>query len=498
MRRAMAVPILLAAVTACGTTVPPADRAADLLGAVPGAVTDGSELTVGSQTAGNGLEGRPPSAAGPGAEAAGSASTAVDLDAGVPSRPSARRPGPARGVTSRTITVGIALPSGTDEVAAAFGIAAQPTTSARAVADAAVREINRQGGILGRELALYVHEYDAAQMVANPDPVLQAMCSDFRDDHPVFAVIFDLPEPLTRRCLAEMGSPLLVAGSFAVMPEAAYRAYGGSALFGINTISAELQARLMVASLMERNFTQTWNTATGGPGSQPLRLGLVRSSAPDAEALYAAYARELKKHGLAFAQTYVVGDDTSTKITASQSAVLKFQSEGITHVFGASAWFLKAAENQGYRPRYAFQPGLGKLGVDNVPANQMRGALTIGYSPAGDVADSEDPGDTAARTACRDRMAHQGLKPVNRADENLLYKVCDVFFSLRLALVTGGEATPAGLRRGWEAIGSRFAPAATFATLLNADRHFGVAAVRDMHFDSACGCLRYSNKRDRR
>jgi hypothetical protein len=498
--RRLLVGTLLAAalgVSACGTTVPqtstlsapgsgPQGAGTDpLLGAPGGATPESSAAPVPVATSeapvgAAGGDGTPGNASQPGVAT------------------STQTPGHhqlARGVTATTITVGIPLPSDTNAVAGSFGIQGTGSVSPQDMVAAVAADVNKSGGVLGRKLVVYESAYSETTYLSNPSQVDAQICTDFRDDHKVFAVLYDQVDPYVRDCTAAMGAPLVVVGGVATFLPAS--AYAGNNLFGPTAITSERLAQLFVQSLMARNFTQPWNIATGGPGTLPVRLGLIHADTPDKNAYYAAYAKELAKYGLKFTDTVTYSNNVQAGLAATQSATLKFRADGITHVFGASTFFLEDAESQKYYPRYAFQPGLGQLGVANAPADQLNGALTVGWAPADDVAAAQDPGDTPGAKHCRAVMTGAGLSTANRSDLESLYEVCDALYGFRAALTAGHEATASGLRLGYEALGSSFPTAATFSATLGPGRHYGIDYVRDMAFDSACGCLVYTTRKNR-
>lgn len=490
----------LLAVSACGTTVPLTQSGGDPRSATdatfglgqgpPGAsnATPGAQApnSRSSSNAGGGTipgsaGGVPSGTSGTGTTGVGSASSAFQ----------------GRGVTSKTLTIGIAIAGGTSALANSLGVSGAGTVATQDMMNAAVVDVNKSGGVLGRKLQVVVHNFDAARAISNPSQTFAEICTDFRDDHKVFAVLFDVPDPSLRKCLAEMGSPLLVLNSYSILPATAYAEHGGSFIYGPNSITTDRLAQLFIKSLMDRTFTQKWNTTTGGPGVAPVKLGVIHVDTPDQNALYAGYAKELAKYGLKFSDTVTYAQDASTALSATQAAVLKFSADGVTHVFGASAFFLRDAESQSYRPRYAYLPGLGSLGVDNSPAAQLKGALTVGWTPTSDVKASEDPGDTSGAAHCRAVMKSANLSTANRTDLVTMYSVCDAVFSLRTALVAGAVPTVPGLRRGYEALGTTFGTALSFVASLGPNRHYGVDAVRDMAFDSTCSCLKYTSRTNR-
>lgn len=490
------------AASACGTTVP---QTTSIAGPQSSADADAGlgqpQAGTGTATSGNPAPGAQASTTGAGTTPGSTGGTAAgpsgaDGAGGTTSTGASAVNG--RGVTATTVTIGIAVATGMQGLANMFGVSGAGSVSTEDIMDAVVNDVNESGGVLGRKLAVHVHPFDAARAVSNPSQTIAEICSDFRDDREVFAVLFDVADPGLRKCLAEMGSPLLVLnGVSSIMPASAYAEYGGSFVYGPTAITAERLAQLFIQSLLARSFTTPWNTAAGGPGVEPVKLGLIHVDTPDQNGLYAAYADELAQHGLKFAETVTYTQDASAAIAATQSAVLRFRSAGITHVFGASAFFLRAAESQGYRPRYAYLPGLGALGVANSPAAQLNGALTVGWTPVSDVNGAQDPGDTPGAAHCRAVMTDADLSTANRRDLVTMYAVCDAVYAFRAALTAGQAPSVLGLRRGYEALGPRFGTALTFAALLGPNRHYGVDSVRDMAFDSTCECLRYTSNTNR-
>ena len=492
----LALPLAL---TACGTTVHLTGAATSSqsgldLGTGLGQGQGGpSTPTASGGTATPGTPGSTASASAPGSGNSGSLS-----GPGSPSAPTTGISVPkARGVTASTITLGIAVATGTDALASSLGISGAGSVPTQDVVKAVVADVNKSGGVLGRKLDVYVHTFDAAKAVANPEQTIAEICTDFRDDHKVFAVMFDVTLPSLRQCLATMGSPLIVLNGYTIMPASAYAEHGGSFMYGPDSITTGRLAELFVQSLMARSFTEKWNTTAGGPGALPVKLGVIHVDTPDQNALYADYATELAKRGLKFADTVTYTQNADAALAATQNAVLKFRADGITHVFGASAFFLRAAESQGYRPRYAYLPSLGTIGTDNSPSAQLKGALTVGWSPVSDVPAAQYPGDTSAAKRCRAVMKGANLSTSNRTDIQTMFAVCDAIYSVRAALTTGQVASVAGLRQGFEALGTGFGTALTFAALLGPNHHYGVDSVRDMAWDSQCSCLKYTSTTNR-
>ena len=507
-------PLVLAA---CGSTVAPTGLAGQAAGTVAAGSELGASIGVDAEGSASGADAAAPGigrisevapgssatggAAGRAAGAAGDASTAVDpATGGAPGAPTAGAAGTsrARGVTSTSIRLGVPVEQGTQAAADAFGIQGASTLSTERIVDALVADVNRTGGVLGRKLEAVYHYFDAAEAISNPDRTVAKICEDFGKDRPVFAVAIGLPLVGLRKCTAEMGSPLwLVSGFGSTIPAAAYTENGGSYLYGVASLTMDRLAELFIASLEDRRFHETWNTTSGGPGVQPTRLGVIHVDTPDQNHLYASYATQLAKHKRRFEATVTYPQNAQDALAATQSAVLKFKAEGVTHVYGASVFFLQAAEQQQYRPRYAYLPGLGALGVANSPKAQLRGAMTVGWLPTRDVNAPQDPGATPGADRCLKVMRSAGLDTANRSNVGPMTSLCDAVYSLRDALVAGRSISVAGLRQGFESLATGFPPASTFRTSVGPGRHAGVQSVRDMAFDSGCGCLVYTSRADR-
>ena len=512
MRRPVALSGLafLLTLTACATTVPYTRTVASgSLDGTDGTSVDGSggsSADPGATDAGTvaGAAGTTDGAQGAaGATGSSKAGTATKGSTSKGAAASASAAGnSARGVSASTLTLGFPVATGQAALASSFGVSGAGSTSESDIINAVVADVNATGGIAGgRKLAVNIDPFDSTNAVANEQATIADICAHYRDDVKVFAVVFDTPDPSLRSCLADMGSPLVILNSYALVTAAAFQESGSNYLYGPNSISDDRLAQLFIQSLQARTFTTPWNTSTGSasttPAVNPVKLGVIHVDTPDQDALYADYAKELAKVGLSFTDTVTYSQDAATALSSTQSAVLKFSTDGITHVFGASAFFLDDADTQGYKPRYAYLPGLGALGVENVPADQLNGALTVGWSPTTDVNTAQNPADTAADAKCRAVMTAAGLSTADQADLSVMYAVCDSIYSVRAALAKSGTVSVAGLRQGYEQLGTSFAPANTFATTISATDHSGVQSVRDMDFNNACGCLEYSSSTNR-
>lgn len=478
---------------ACGTTVPDGQFVAIEAGVAPDGTT---QVVVG----GPGLDETSPDttqATGSSADPGGPAITVAAASDSPTTQPTAQPgspapTGPARGVTDSVIKIGVTAPSDEGSLAGSLGVAGGSSVSVQAMTNAVLADINSSGGIVGRKVEVLVHEYDVNAALADPARAFGAVCSDFRDDRPVFAIISSTSTNDLVRCSADMGSPLFLAGAGQILPASDYAIGGGSYLYAPNAITSNRMADLFVQSLIGRSFFEKWNISSGKVGNQPVELGLIHADTPGANAMYASYADELAKNGLSFAETVTYGGEIQAAISATQSAILKFRSAGVTHVFGASAFFLRFADAQGYKPRYAYLPGLGQIGVENSPASQLNGAMTVGWSPISDVPIAHAPAESTGAQKCRSVMEAAGLATTERADRAAMYATCDSLYAMRDALAASGQVSVAGLRTGYESLGTGFSPALTFPTTFGPNKHSGIDSVRDMGYFKSCACFQYT------
>lgn len=441
----------------------------------------------------SGAGGSPAAVSGGAGSRAGSTSQGVAPGAGTTGGAAA---GSGRGFDAKTLTVGYVEITGTDSAASAFGIKGADSGSASEQYAAVATWVNQHGGVAGRRLVLVKHTVDLVSALNNPDQAAAAVCAAFTQDRQVFAVLQPLPTAAQRDCLAKARTPMIEADSYFIgQPE--YDKYP-DLLYGAGRITSDRVIALLMASLRDRSFFTGWDTVRGGPGAAPVRIGLLHADNPEANYVAALEVRGLAALGLKVTDTVVYQSSVQAGLSATQNAILKFKADGITHVLGASAFFLQGAENQRYRPRYVLPPGIGQLYAANSPAAQMVGSMTVGWQPASDVEAGQDPGDVSpTETLCKQIMRATGQSYSSRPALASMLAVCDVSFFLRDALAGSAALSNAVLRRGAEALGSRWRSGQTFVSHFSARQHASADAVRDMAFAPDCSCVLYVDRRNR-
>lgn len=501
-RRSKSLPVvgclLAALVTGCGTTV----QLSDVPQPSAGARADGG-LSVPTLPASEAPEGSP--SANPvepvlptGSADARGDKPGVDAPSSTPTSAGPTRTNTpsgslsGRGFTAKTITFGVVIPAGGPAFAAAFGTA-DNTGDLMAQYTAVTRYINQHGGIAGRQIVLKSHQVDVGTAVNNPSLAAQQVCAAFTQDTKVFAVLNPVPGAPQRACLEQAQTPLVDAGTLSV--RAAEYAKYPDLLFGAGKMTTDLIGKLLIESLVARNFFQGWNTLTGTPGKVPTKVGFIYPEQPDGVYQAKLYMRLVRAAGYKVADTVTYPPNVTAGLAATQGAVLRFKAEGITHVIGASAFFLQDANSQGYRPRYVMPVGAVQAYTGVVPKQQMSGAMSVGFMPAHDVDAHHAPGPvSSAQTRCESIMRKSGQSPVARAALAQMSEVCDVLFMLQGALDGAHGLSNAVLAAGVDRLGTSWKSAQTFVSSFSAQRHASAVAVRDMGYDGNCSCMVYTSK----
>jgi hypothetical protein len=188
---------------------------------------------------------------------------------------------------------------------------------------------------------------------------------------------------------------------------------------------------------------------------------------------------------------------TSESSGGQQAVVLRFQTEGITHVIGAALPFMTTAQSQHYYPRYFIRVAVDTI-AQTAPASQLAGAMAESLIPANDVGAEQDPGDPSpATTYCKKVMKAAGQPYTERSELWVMESMCDSFFFVKDAIDASGTLTTAGLRSGLESLRGR-PSALTWVSQLGPGpgQHAAGHAMRDILYDAGCSCFKYTSTRN--
>lgn len=406
-----------------------------------------------------------------------------------PRLPDVTKTGPTKG----TVKVGVLVLTNTEAFAQSLGFEVT-AVDAEAQAKAIIKEVNRSGGLAGRQIVPVFGYSDAT----DPAPYAsseQSLCAQLTEDNRVSIAISSGYYPIGGvlvPCLAKRGVPFVHSGHLTLWGKK--ESLDPFPFFVPGSTSLDRAADFFVDRLYRKGFFD-----------KGAKIGLFRDEA----AQYTRVANTiikpaLARRGLRLTAEAAVGFPRSTAeyvssgVAQIQNAVLRFRALGVTHVlpmsWGGTYFFMTAAESNGYRPRY----GLTTQDIPNVlqtevPVEHLRRALGVGWGPFADVDDQRDPGRTAAQTRCLDIMRRAGLGLADRRSKGAAFGACDAFFVLQSASQKVPALTATEWRSAFEALGSGFDPALIHTSRLGRGRHDGVAVVRDLAFSQSCTCFKYTS-----
>ena len=468
----------LLCLAACGTTVPQDERGVsqgplsqDLQSATGGSVVrapatgPSGAASQGATTSGPGL-GSVPTAAG----SRGESTTGVGAS-----------PAPV----GAPVEVGFEYATGVTAFASALGISADVGDGSQQ-AKAIVAWVNAHGGLAGHRITPVFYALD----LTRTDPYSQfmdEMCTLWTQDHHVVAAFAYANADFSpvARCLTQHHA---LFSSYAAYTRNQDDFRHSANWIETSTLSAERLAALQVASFQEQGFL------TGQK-----KVGLLAYDYAQARTESDLLVARLKQRGITTVLYEVhYGGSTpelASTITSIQSAVLRFQSEGIQRVMsaaypGAIAFFMRYADNQSYRPRYGLTSydALAALPA-NAPVAQLHGAIAAGWWPAADLSTADRPALNAAGTVCRSVFTRAGIPATQDAAS---FGYCDEALSLQAAAALLGPTPLTGdtLRLAFERLGSSYTSPSMLGTSFGLGRHDGVAVARPLAFDDGCSCWR--------
>lgn len=363
-----------------------------------------------------------------------------------------------------------------------------PVTIGNALAD----WVNAHGGAGGRKIKLI---FAKTQLVSSQpqDQVDQSACAKFTEDNRVFAVLsVTLTTPVMYGCLAKRN--VLYLANTAYTPDQAFYMAHANTLFS----TAVNQDRAAVAAA-----DGLWRAGYFSTGRA--KVGVVTSDHRWFKSGTEAFVREVSKHGVQvsdFATVCHSPCSTQEQTAEAQSGVLRFQSDGITHVVFLSAeatyaW-MRVAASIGYTPSYGLNsndtPSLLPVAV---PASAFAGgAIGAGYSAAMDVARAQNPALNPQTQLCESIMKAAGVNMAAAGAELQAWMTCDGFFLLKAMLDRAGAANYGLMRQALEGIGSALLPANGWTAWYGPHRHDGGQTYRLFHYSSGCHCFKYTSNRE--
>lgn len=493
---AASLALLLAA---CGSTVrTPSGAAGDLRApdAFGAPTSEGSVADSGTGPAAPGAPGAQDGAAAP-PKAANGSSPGAGSSVPVPGSSGSSESGP--GWDEKYVYVGVVTQKDSQEVFASFGAKNVDPGDTEKQALAAAAAVNAAGGVLGRQIKVLFMDTGILETAENPSAIGQEACIHFSQDHRVVAVWSVSTQidqaPTLRTCLANAGVAYF-SNAVRAVDDQLFRELAPSYYHGL-VVSWTRLAPVLVERLKARGWFSGWDTTLGRPSSLPPVVGVLVQDQPQGQRTATYLQQALSAEGFSHTEVFRYSDPSQGQL----SAVHYFKGKGVTHVVVTDVEltaFQQSAASQGYRPRYGittYNAPYNNLEASGLtPAGANTGAMGVGWSPAMDVSDNNDPGPTPGWSRCNKAMAAQGqVFAGKRLARAYASSMCDTMFALAGGAAAGRGLTAPALRAGITSIGPRFPVAIGFSPALKATSPYFAGSVRDLTWVESCSCVKYEN-----
>jgi len=460
-----------------------------------GGVSGGSATTTGG---GGGVLASPGGAAHAGGALPGGGSSASSgTGGGAPA--GATVPGVVPGVSGTggasgsrgTIKIGVPYPNDEGAIYQAVGVksASSNPQQFQAMVNSIVNYLNAHGGIAGYHVVPVFDGYAISQ--GDFTTQMQAMCTFFTEDHPVFAVLFlngNSYDPLPA-CLAQHHTPLVINTNSYYYDDAQLAQFG------------PYYYRPFMASIAEVG-SQVDGLIRFGFLSASHKIGVLRWDDPQGGwAESNLVAPHLAAHGLKVASEFAYTPinslaEVSQAANQSNNAVLRFRSAGVDRIITVASnaafpfLFATAAESQGYRPGYGmssmdipgFQPG-------NAPSGQLPGMVAVGWNRGFDLDFNAPTPGASSIPEWQQCGAIESQGGITNGDRS----ACDVFFFVQRAVAGASSLSAAVLRAGVDHLGSASQAGATVNLLFRPGRDDGISSARWVVYDGGCNCMKYAS-----
>lgn len=437
---------------------------------------------------------------GPGAVPGTGPGTASEAPVGSPRNPE-NAPQSGRGFTADKIFIGYGTFDAVNEIGKSFaGSEAKGFGGQQRQANAAIEQINKEGGILGREVVPVFYDYEANEMANNPSASAQKACVHWTEDNPTFAVTTPIrhgADDQLAACLASRHTPFLPQ-SLLARPLSAFNRLAPY-LLAPSWPALEDFAPVWVQRLRAASYFKGWNAELGRPEStKPVKVGLT--TGPEYGEEFRNIVRaELARHSIEVAAEYQWSGDLSRQSDEMTLAVQRFRRQGVTHVMdnNINTFFMLAAKDQQYRPRlgtstHAVPNQSGRLGTEDM----YIGSRGIGWIPVMDTDTSHDPGPVSReQTRCTENLQDAGEDTSNRGALRLGLFACDTFNLIDGSVEKAGSPSPNALLVGARQLGT-MPSASVFRMSFAHGRFGGASAVRDIEWRQNCDCYVYTSSKN--
>lgn len=398
------------------------------------------------------------------------------------------------GVTATEIRLGIPFCNDCSAANSAVGAGGEDPGDTRRYYKAALDEVNARGGVIGRKLVPVFHEVSASDNISESQ---QAACETFNKDNKVLITYFR--GEIIYECTKKAGT--IAWGTGASGP--VFDRYPN--LFAPSAIAFERLGAVTVKAMVRAGWHKPEPKYPTG------KIGIISWDSNEYRfAMDKGWIPALREAGLkeALPVRYIAIPQSDSSIAdaapAISAAVLAFRNAGVDHVLisdgpagiftgaGLTFLFLQNAKSQRYFPRYGMNSN-NAPDFDSHPKDQLVGMLAVDSfdtAPANDEGIALNP----QRERCFAVMKKKGL-PVGQGQTQFLASgACEIaFFSEAIIKASKSTLLP-DMIAGGEALGTSYRSPFNYGNRLGRGRHDGVALFRNLRFDEACSCIKYTSK----
>jgi hypothetical protein len=412
-------------------------------------------------------------------------------------------------LTATTVTIGVGYVTNGDAANAAIGATGISQGDPKGEAQAVINYINNHGGVAGgRKLVPVWQPYDATS-TGTPASQDQSACSNYTQDHHVFAVADSGLTDNLAACLLKAGVFMDFSGDIISKDNGAFHEHPN--YVDVGTLSEDRFMNEEVQVLQRQKWFSPWDTTTGqAAATGTAKLGVLTINNPWWErsvdkVLLPALAKA--GHPVAssdvFRVTYPQTTDQEAQMVSDiQAAALRMRSDGVTHVVFTdpngllTIAFSRNAGGQHYFPRYGVSSGSGMealVTAGDVDPSTLNGALGLGWDPSLDLTPTASAHyQTSATAFCLQVLKQAGYTFPDVNSQGIALSTCDTLFFLADVINhTAPNFTLSGALNAVAAIGSTFHPANEPMAFVSASRHDALQEGWDMAWDSKCSCAKY-------
>jgi len=389
----------------------------------------------------------------------------------------------AAGVTATEVRVGFIVVD-QRKLGATLGFESPDSGDVDAQIEALAAEVNRTGGVAGRELVPVIRTYEAlTDSVANEEK----LCRAFTEDDRVFAVVLmGMFQETARPCYASKQTLML-----------------DQTLYPIDQQEAEELAPYLYQPSLPEYGQLLAGLADAMQAEDFLtpstKLGIVGiDTAQNRRVVEQQLLPRLRQLGADPVDTQWVDPTSSATLQAGQNqAVLSFKEQRIDRVVvvGGSrllAFLLTITIPQKYFPAFAVTTFDNPEFVAVRNAEALKGSLGISVLPGSDINSKElefpfSPGEQR----CIDVLADAGHTFAARENARQATLYCDAVFLLQRAFADadGDPVTAAAFMERVGEIGP-LENASNYTSAYEPDRYAGAVGYRPIEFDDDCSCYR--------